>query len=195
MLELLVVLVIMTALGTMLIPSLSWMGERSQRLATQENLRRLREVLVNEYQVDMGDLPRPRLDQSSAAVTRINHPQLAFLFVHPDTFDNGIPQDDFRQPAGTTLLSGRIWNGPYVQHSGMEYYATDADNDPSTGTNFTTRYGIGDESTRIGDPAITDAWGHPIVIQEPSADTDFDGTIDADLDGDSDQDSDDLAFG
>ncbi|MEM9826511.1 MAG: prepilin-type N-terminal cleavage/methylation domain-containing protein [Planctomycetota bacterium] len=195
LLELLVVLVILTALGTMLIPSLSWMGERSQRLATQENLRRIREMIVNEYEVDMGDLPRPRADQSTASVTRPLHPQLVYLFVHPDTHDNGIIADDFTQPPGTTLLSGRIWNGPYVQHSGMEYYATDTDASLTTGTNFTTRYGVGDLASRVGDPTITDAWGHPIVIQEPSADADFDGALDTDFDGDSDQDADDVAFG
>ncbi|MEL6898435.1 MAG: hypothetical protein AAFP90_20250, partial [Planctomycetota bacterium] len=186
---------ILTALGTMLIPSLSWMGERSQRLSTQENLRRIRELIVNEYEVDMGDLPRPRDDQSNASVARINHPQLLYLFVHPDTHDNGIAADDFSHPAGTTALSGRRWNGPYVQHSGLEYYVTDTDSSQATGTNFTSRYGLGDDTTRVGDPTITDAWGHAIVVQEPAADSNFDGTPDIDFDGDSDQDADDVRIG
>lgn len=195
LLELLIVLVILTALGTMLVPSLSWMGQRSQRLATQENLRRLRELLVNEYQIDMGELPRPRAELvGGASATRVDHPQLVYLFVHPDTHEDGFLGNDFSHPPGTTVLSGRRWNGPYVQHSGMEYFVTDSDSDLTTGTNYTPRYGVGDLGTRVGDPTITDAWGHPIVIQEPDADTDDDGAADIDFDGDGDQDADDIAF-
>ncbi|MEO1525750.1 MAG: prepilin-type N-terminal cleavage/methylation domain-containing protein [Planctomycetota bacterium] len=193
LLELLLVLVILTALGTMLIPSLSWMGERSQRLATQENLRRLREVIVNQYEVDMGSLPRPRSDLfSGGAPTRMNHPQLVYLFVNPDTHEDGDPSNDFNIEG--TVLVGRRWQGPYLQHAGLEYYANDVDGSLATGTNFTVRYGVGNETTRVGDPAVTDAWGHPIVIQEPDADTDDDGIADVDLNGDSATNEADLEF-
>jgi len=181
LLELLIVLVILTALGTLLIPSLSWVGERSQRLTTQENLRRIRDLIVHEYQVDMGELPRPRLDQSTATIPRRQHPQLSYLFVNPDTHDNGIAQDDFSPPVGTTVLSGRRWNGPYLQHSGMEYFVTDT---ATSLTGFTNRYGLGTPAfdatgtnPGVGDPTVTDAWGHPIVIQEPTGDAGNDDTI------------------
>ena len=169
LLELLVVLIILTALATMLVPTLSWMGSRSQELATQENLRRLRELVVNQYMVDMGELPRPRADISSGgSATRANHPQLVYLFVNPDTHEDGDASNDWT-PVGN-MLSGRRWQGPYVQHSGLEYYVTDTDSSLLTGTNFTDRYGVGDPVTRIGDPTVTDAWGQPIVFQEPDAD-------------------------
>ncbi|MEZ6087107.1 MAG: prepilin-type N-terminal cleavage/methylation domain-containing protein [Pirellulaceae bacterium] len=181
LLELLIVLVILTALGTLLIPTLSWVGERSQRLTTQENLRRLRDLIVNEYQVDMGELPRPRLDQSTATVARRQHPQLVYLFVNPDTHDNGVLTDDFGPPPGVNVLSGRVWNGPYVQHSGMEYFVTQT---TTNLTGYTDRYGLGTPTydatginPGVGDPAVTDAWGHPIVIQEPTGDSSDDNTI------------------
>ncbi|QGJ68954.1 Hypothetical protein PBC10988_6190 [Planctomycetales bacterium 10988] len=168
LLELLVVLVILTALSTLLIPSLSWMGSQSQRIATQENLRRLQETIVNQYMVDMGELPRPRIDRTTGTDPRMDHPQMVYLFVNPDTHEDGDSSNDWSN-AGT-LLSGRRWQGPYVQHNGLEYFVTDDDTMEATGTNFTTRYGLGDETTRIGDPTVTDAWGQPIVIQEPDAD-------------------------
>lgn len=193
LLELLIVLVILTALGTMLIPSLSWMGERSQRLATQENLRRLREMLVNQYQVDMGELPRPRPNlYSGGGATRVNHPQLVYLFVNPDTHEDGDLSNDFIVEG--TVLSGRRWSGPYVQHTGLEYFVTDSDASLATGTNYTTRYGVGDIATRSGDPTITDAWGHPIVIQQPYADTDGDGVADVDVNGDGNTDAADIQY-
>ena len=177
LLELLIVLIILTALGTMLIPSLTWVGGRSQELTTQENLRRIREILLNEYSVHMGELPRPRAELVADG-TRENNPQLLYLFVNPDTHEDGDPENDW-QPQGN-VLSGRRWQGPYVQHSGLEYFVSDADSDLSTGTNFTSRYGLGDSTTRVGDPTVTDAWGNPIVIQEPN--TDGDDTVLSDVD-------------
>lgn len=180
LLELLVVLVILLAVGTMMIPMLSWMGERSQHIATRENLLRMRELLINKYYPDMGELPRPRLERTTTAgpngePIRVNHPQLLYLFVNPDTHeDNQGLANDFLTSTGN-MLSGRRWQGPYVTHSGSEYYVSDTDASLTTGTNYTSRYGTGDSTTRIGDPTVTDAWGNPLVIQEP--DVDGNGTI------------------
>jgi len=182
LLELLVVLVILLALSTLLIPTIGWLGERSQEVATLENLHRLREMLTNRYLVDMGQLPRPRAELVANG-TRVDHPQMLFLFVNPDTFDDGDATNDWdtgevHAASGrpVTALSGRQWNGPYVQHSGAEYYVTDFDEDYTdpNGTNHTGRYGLGtwapDVADRVGDPAVVDAWSNPIVIQEPDVD-------------------------
>lgn len=176
LMELLVVLVILLSLSTLLIPTLSWIGERSQQIATLESLSRLRELLLNRYMLEMGELPRPRLALTGPSGTRANHPQLVYLFVNPDTHEDGNPDNDFIN-SGTSVLSGRRWEGPYVTHPGLEYYVTDTDSSLTTGTNFTNRYGVGDITTRVGDPTVTDAWGHPLVIQEPDADGN--GTTDA----------------
>lgn len=168
LLELLVVLVILLALGTLLVPTLGWVGNQSQQIATRESMIRLREMLVNQYIPQMGELPRPRAELTTGgSATRQNHPQLVYLFVNPDYHENGIDGDDWTGPE--TYLSGRSWQGPYPLHSGMEYFVRDTDTDLATGNNFTNRYGLGNETTRVGDPTVIDAWGNPIVIQEPNA--------------------------
>lgn len=171
LLELLVVLVILLAVGTMMIPVLSWLGEHSQQVATRENLLRIRELLINKYYPEMGELPRPRLVRTTGTgpggePARMNHPQLVFLFVNPDTHEDGDATNDFITSTGN-LLSGRRWQGPCVSHPGSEFYVTDTDTALATGTNYTSRYGVGDNISRIGDPTLTDAWGNPIVLQEP----------------------------
>lgn len=169
LLELIVVLVILLALSTLIVPVLSWIGKRSQAIATRDNLVRLRETIVNRYVVDMGDLPRPR-KQLVDNNTRIDHPQLVYLFVNPRYHEDtlGIYND---LQVDTNALGAQRWQGPYVTHSGSEYFVTDTDTDLSTGTNYTSRYGVGTlgttPETRIGDPTVIDAWGQPIVIQEP----------------------------
>lgn len=170
LLELVITLVILLALSTMVIPVLSWIGQRSQAVATQDNLVRLREVLVNRYYPDMGELPRPRAELTSGgAATRLNHPQLVYLFVNPDKHEDALGTvNDF--DVATNMLAGRRWQGPYVTHSGSEYFVTDSDADLAAGTNYTARYGAGDAVTRVGDPTVIDAWGNPIVVQEPDAD-------------------------
>jgi len=167
LLELLVVLAILISLATIVVPVVSNFGRQSQQVATRENLLRLQELLVNQYMADMksasgsGELPRPNLAKFPSS-TRKNHPQLRYLFVNPDT-------EDVSQAAGTTLLSPRQWKGPYVRHAGARYVLDAVGH-------FTEAYGVGDVwntatppvLTTSGDPTVLDAWGRPIVIQEPN---------------------------
>jgi hypothetical protein len=122
----------------------------------------------------MGDLPRARADVIAAG-TRLDHPQLVYLFVNPRYYEDGSTQyNDI--DADTNALGAQRWQGPYVTHSGSEYFVTDTDTDTdlNTGTNYTPRYGVGvlnaDPALRNGDPTVIDAWGQPIVIQEPPVD-------------------------
>lgn len=68
----------------------------------------------------------------------------------------GILADLFRQPVGVPDFDPayrRGWRGPYLQHQGARYSV-----DPTR--NFTADYGAN------GDPAVLDAWGNPVVIQQ-----------------------------
>lgn len=162
LLELLVVLLILIALATIVVPTIGMFGSKSQQVTTRENLLRLQELLLDRYMVDMNELPRPDLTVSPA---RVDHPQLRYLFVNPDT-------EDIRPTAGATLLSDRRWNGPYVKHGGARYQLDGA-------KGFVAAYGVGDTAgppVVPGDPAILDAWGRPIVLQEPDVDGEFDPT-------------------
>lgn len=188
LLELVVVLTILVSLATLVVPIISNLGSKSQQVATRENLARLQDLLVNRYQVDMGELPRPSA-ATVAAGTRPNHPQLRYLFVNPDT-------EDAMATAGTTLLSGRVWRGPYVTHRGWRLPSlTDASTPPVTrpfyryvSVSDAKLYGILDPvgagpATALGDPTIVDAWGHPIVLQEPTADKTYARLVSAGPDG------------
>jgi prepilin-type N-terminal cleavage/methylation domain-containing protein len=171
LLELLVVLTILISLATIIVPVIGTFGRKSQQTATRENLLRIQELLVNQYRADMqddagrGEMPRPNLVKFPSS-GRQNHPQLRYLFVNPDT-------EDITATTGTTLLSTRHWNGPYVRLAGARYQLDAANN-------FTNAYGLGDVTTGTppvitspGDPTILDAWGRPIVIQEPSTHGEF----------------------
>lgn len=160
LLELLIVLTILVALGTLIVPTMGYLGRRSQTLAARENLYRLQDLIVNRYWADMGELPRPAVDETGAVLEtgREDHPQLRYLFVNPDRAAD--TNDPFIYQKSVNMLSGRTWQGPYLSHTGARYTVTDESLDGS-GTGFTDRYGLDD------DPAVLDAWGRPIVLQVP----------------------------
>ena len=179
LLELVVVLTILVALATLIVPTMGFLGSKSQAVSTQENLQRLQELLVNRYIPDMGgstyvppvgvtapnpyaasgtnignmvaNLPAPGAVGYAARNTF--HPQLRYLYVNPDS-----NPETMTWTSGATVLSVRRWQGPYVEHTGGTYAV-------SSGTatnNFTTEYG------QDGDPTVLDAWARPIVIQVPT---------------------------
>jgi prepilin-type N-terminal cleavage/methylation domain-containing protein len=190
LLELLLVLSILVALATLIVPNISFVGSQSQAVSTRENLQRLQELLVNRYIPDMGgsgyqtppgasatnpyagtnfgnmvaNLPAPGAQGYSTRSTF--HPQLRYLFVNPD--DVQYPET-MTWTGGLNALSTRRWQGPYVQLTGSTYQVTDTGDGGTGGTNgsvssgFTSVYGLN------GDPTVLDAWGRPIVIQTPTA--------------------------
>lgn len=136
--ELTVVLAVLGVLLAMVLPSLSSSYENSSRTVTDLALKQVRETILGTYYDDAFEtLPYP-LDP-----VRVEHPQLAYLFVAP------LPGLTFDP------VTRRGWRGPYLLSGPGGKYVI------SASRGFTPRYGLD------GDPAPLDGWGHPIVLQQP----------------------------
>ncbi len=151
--ELLAVMGILMVLGTLVVPVVSDRIGQSRDDVTRQSLLRLREAIVGTYHDDLDGLPRP--GESALSAGRANHPQLAYLFLNPETHLDG---DPLSRDYDTTFdpISRRGWRGPYLLSNGGGFtYTVDA------GRGYGTLYG------EDGDPAVLDGWGNPIVLQEP----------------------------
>ena len=146
--ELLVVILIIAGLSTLVLPQLAGKRMSAQVTVTKASLVQLRQIVLDDYRDDaFAQLPFP-ID-----ATRVKHPQLAYLYVNPETFVEGGAAGTTESSYDTIVMRG--WNGPYALNSGT--YVADVDR------GFSTHYG------RSGDPAPLDAWGNPIVLQQPIA--------------------------
>ena len=152
--ELLAVMGILLVLGTLVVPVVGSRIGQSRDEVTRQSLQRLREAIVGTYHDDMDGLPRP--GEAAMAAGRADHPQLAYLFVNPETHLDG---NSLTRDYDITFdpISRRGWRGPYLLHKGSGFPYT-----PDVGRGFSTRYG------KAGDPAVLDGWGNPIVLQEPT---------------------------
>jgi hypothetical protein len=104
-------------------------------------MKTVRDSIMNRYWPDMNNVMVGvnGYPQPSPANTegRVQHPQLHFLFQDPANL-------------GYNVVQRRGWNGPYLQHNGGRY---------GTNGTFGAQYGL------VGDAAILDGWGKPIVLQ------------------------------
>lgn len=141
--ELLLVIAILAVLAMLVVPLVSGTFETSQKQATEANLVQLRDVIMNTYRADMKKL-LPRPGASPLPPTRVNKPQLRYLFVNPEN-ESLVPTYDPVYRVG--------WRGPYLLYSAGQYTVI-----PAAG--FTTDYG------ETGDPTVMDGWNRPIVLQE-----------------------------
>ncbi|MCL4207051.1 MAG: prepilin-type N-terminal cleavage/methylation domain-containing protein [Pirellulaceae bacterium] len=148
LLELVVVLVILVALASLAVPLVGGLAEDSRHDVTRQSLIEIRNVIVNMYWDDMVDVVRgkvlPRPGAAGLSAGRPDHPQLRYLFVNPNSEDT---IRDF-DPAYR-----RGWRGPYLMNTGVKFVALNA--------SYIEEYGLAD------DPAVLDAWGNSIVIQNP----------------------------
>lgn len=141
--EMLIVLTVIATLATMVSFRLTATSRQSADTLTRVSLRQLRQAILADYRDDMFEqLPYP---QDPA---RAPHPQLHYLYVNPASYVTGLPTDWDYDP-----VSGRGWSGPYLTQAAP--YVVDL----SRG--FTPAYG------EAGDDAPLDAWGNPIVLQQP----------------------------
>lgn len=153
LMELVVVLGILTILGSMVVinssTSESNAADRSRETATRVTLTNLRDTIVNSYVPDQWDtLPRP------ATTARIDHPQLVYLLVNPLSYElSATTADDVTWSYDP--VSQRGWRGPYLVPGMTTEYQIDA------AAGFTNRYG------EAGDATFLDGWGRPVVLQEP----------------------------
>ncbi len=149
LMELVVVLAVIAALGSIVVANLSQSLAGSREVVVRSTLGELRTAVLDHYRHDMYEtLPRP-VDPS-----RLDHPQLAYLFVNPEL------NPSTNSPAALQTwtfdpVSRRGWRGPYVRDAGVGRYVV------NELTGFTRRYG------EAGDPMPLDPWGGPVVLQEP----------------------------
>ncbi|MEM1210696.1 MAG: type II secretion system protein [Planctomycetota bacterium] len=173
--ELIVVLVILIALGGLIVPLFGNLGEDSREQATRATLAQVAESIIgpggyaevmtlarnaddDQYVGNGTGLPWP----SPAEITsgRANHPQLHYLFERPtDLKDYDDSADErFYDPV---LRIG--WRDEWLSATTATPYEVD------TVDGFTDSYGVGDgrDGSDEDDLAPIDGWGNPIVIQLP----------------------------
>lgn len=173
--ELVVVLVILVALASMIIPHADTAAEQARVDATNETMRRLRDTIVNNYMPDTkGAAYTGATFAGTSGDTTINYdglprmgslnmpPQIVALFLAPGL-----------QQYNTTNHFG--WHGPYLTSGtavfpgGNPTTAAARGFLPSTGTsgafgNATSVTSGSSGTTYAGDPTVLDAWGNPVVM-------------------------------
>ncbi len=156
LLELVVVMAVLVVLAGIVVPTLTTTTNDAHKNVTLASMRRLQDVIVNRYQVDMrGLLGTPGngplsdgMPVDPAAPTQV---QLVWLFTKPATMQ------------AFDAVSHLGWNGPYLTPSGATYPGANATTAESRG--FTSVYGVPTDSTHTGDQTVLDGWGNPIVIR------------------------------
>jgi type II secretory pathway pseudopilin PulG len=159
LLELVVVVAILAALAGMAVPLYENTTSQSQIGVTNETLRRLQDVILNTYVPNMkgadissglSSLPIVNLDGLPRS-TQSGQPSITWLFQNPAS--------QFGAVASLAQSFNRVsrlgWNGPYLTNSAATYPGI---NSNAASAGFNSTYG------NVGDPAVLDGWGNPIVI-------------------------------
>ena len=146
--ELLVVLAILAMISAIAIPLAGNYVADSRDAVTRQSLTRLREVIATYWQDSGRQFPQRDATVPAVPSSRMNTPQLRYLFVNPHT-----------NPESVTITFDPVyrlgWRGPYLVAINGALYTVNA------ATGFLENYG------ENGDPAVFDGWGQPIVLQNP----------------------------
>jgi len=180
LMEMVVVLFVLVALAGLIVPLIGHMGEDARQQATHATLARVAEAIVGpggyeeamRFARDGADaqfighgtgLPWPSPAEISAG--RADHPQLRYLFVRPTDLKDYDPSSAQRFYDPVARVG---WRDAWLSPTTATAYAVNVSN------GFTVAYGEGDggENPSADDPAPTDGWVNPIVIQLPNADPD-----------------------
>jgi len=158
LIELVVVLVVLVAVGALLVPLIGNQPEDARATATNETMNRIRDAISgpNGYATTM----KHALDTSSTNIGyatglpwpsatdvlggRADHPQLQFLYVEPSSIE----------PYDPNYKVG--WRDAWLDIASPGRYVVDATR------GFSADYGQEDDSAPL------DGWANPIVIQLPS---------------------------
>ncbi|MEM6473214.1 MAG: hypothetical protein AAF802_26875 [Planctomycetota bacterium] len=159
--ELLLTLSVLSAVSIVVIPNLIGRQNQAAIETTRRSLETIRRVIVSDYRGDVHErLPYPVVG------TRIQHPQLKYLFHNPEAeLAGGSNSLALSLQWSYDGQSGRGWAGPYLDHSSTATvsYRVDATR------GFLQAYGEDpDVATGLDDPAPSDAWGNPIILQQPA---------------------------
>lgn len=185
LIELLAVLVVLAALGGIMIPLIGDLrvdafgdgeGRSAQEIATLSTMQQIRNAIMGSpgqpgYFSDMGDYPRPTefsVANPGNPGPRPDHPQLRYLFINPADEKPIRPRGNDIEWDPSTKTG---WRGPYMLSATGAF---SADLHPSflVDEPASTNRLYGDltdprDGRNEPDPALLDAWGRPIVIQEP----------------------------
>jgi type II secretory pathway pseudopilin PulG len=145
-LELVVVLFIVAALAAVAVPLVAGSRSQAQEAATTQTLVNVRDAVIQCWQDAPRELPKRNVADSS----RVDYPQLYFLFVNPATWTGST----YTSVSNFDPVHNTGWRGPYLNQA-TGTYTIDAV------AGFTDSYG---ESL---DKAVIDAWGNPVVLQYP----------------------------
>ncbi len=147
--ELLLSLTIIAAIGTIAAPRLTHRASQASMQITLASLQHVRDAIIKHYRNDMFEsLPFPE------DPARTQHPQLKYLFDNPIAFTAPASHTNQANLAWSyDPVTMRGWSGPYIDQSIVYRF------DFTRG--YDVRYGL------TGDPAPSDGWGNPIVLQQP----------------------------
>ena len=164
LLELTIVLAVLSIMASLLLPAVGNFLSQSRSNVTQQSLTQLRDVIAETYWPDNGSLPQPGVFGLLPANGRQNNPQLRYLFVNPTPDSNIQPQteDDWVSFNPATRVG---WRGPYVIQRNNASYTSNTP--PGFLEQTSAATGVLVQYAEIGDPAVLDGWGNPIVIQNP----------------------------
>ena len=181
LIELIVVLTILVALSSIVIPLFGQQAREASGDATQATLARVAQAIVGtggyaeamRYARNAADtqsigygagLPWP----SPAEVTagREDHPQIHYLFERPTDLRDYDPDTPIQVYDPVSKIG---WRGPWLDVTTATAYPAAADEmvngETASANGFDATYGV------AGDLAPLDGWGNPVVIQLPEAAT------------------------
>jgi type II secretory pathway pseudopilin PulG len=151
--ELLIVLLVLVALAGIIVPRMASATANAKQQTTVATMERLKEIIAGSPQLPgyWNDILASSSDPTQTPLT------MRDLFYFNTNLLLQYPQWPSLQTFDPNTRHG--WRGPYLMNSSGTY--PDPTNPAVLARGFTATYGA------LGDPAMLDGWGNPIVLQWP----------------------------